>query len=75
MAFHVIEEEAVSFYLRSFRLSFWPNNQPAPPYMVKSESEKVRIRELLELLLVQNVSGNVKGLNFRTSICKIPRCS
>jgi hypothetical protein len=64
MAYHVIEEEAVSFYLKSFRLSFWPNNQPAPPYMVKSESEKVRIRELLELSLVQNVSGNIIDLKF-----------
>ena len=58
LAYHLIDEDSVSFYLKAFRLSFWPNNQPAPPYMVKSESEKVRIRELLEQSLINNVSGN-----------------
>lgn len=55
--FCVIKEPSLVGYLELFRLSFWPNNQPAPPFVVRTESEKERIREMLERVIVKMLSG------------------
>lgn len=57
MVHFAICEDSIAGYLRALRVSFWPNNQAAPPFMVKTESEKVRIREMLGLALLNLVNG------------------
>lgn len=58
-AFYIITEPSLASYLELFRLSYWPNNQPAPPFVVRTESEKERIREMLERVIVNMLSGMV----------------
>lgn len=58
----MIEEKSIVNYLEQFRLSYWPNNQPALPFIVRSESEKAKIKELLELAIIRIASGTYDGL-------------
>ncbi|KAJ3345231.1 hypothetical protein HDU91_007428 [Kappamyces sp. JEL0680] len=62
MVYFVIGEESVTTYLENFRNSFWPNNQPAPPFVVRSESEKAHIRRKLEQNILALVAGNLNHI-------------
>jgi hypothetical protein len=55
----LISEDSITKYLVLFRESFWPNDQPCPPNPIRSESEKARIRQLLE----DSISLKIKGIS------------
>jgi hypothetical protein len=44
----IISEESIANYCALFRESFWPNDQPCPVEPTRTESEKARIRQMLE---------------------------
>jgi hypothetical protein len=54
----IIREKSIANYCLLLRLSLWPNDQPALPDPIKTESEKERIRYLLENSLSTIISGN-----------------
>ena len=57
--FFFIKESSITNYLELFRSCYWPNNQPAPPFVVRSESEKEQIRRMLEKTITKLILGNM----------------